>query len=888
MHERLMGLAERWFRLLVRFYPSDFRDDMGEAVVETYRDRARAAAGRRGGLGIIAVCFRALIDTVRNGPGERTHPAVSWRRGGDWGRDIVLARRRLMRSPALVAGVVATLTIGLGLVAVVYTVVHKVLVAPMPYDEPDDLYFVWRDYGPIFDLKRGWLAGTDVAELQKAETVIEQAVGLQRAQVTLAVREGAEPMEVPVMLTSPGLFELLGVAPARGRVFAPDEVGPGRPPLIVLTHELWTRLGADAGIIGKDLRLNGSAYGVIGVMPSTFSFVRHASLGPPQGAEAFITFTTHLAETNPNGGSYAGLVRARPGTPPETVAAVVDAVGRTIDATHFQGQGLRLYPVALKADLVAEVRPALKVIGLAGVFLVLVLTVNLASVLLARAAQREHEVAVSRALGADSAAVMRATLFEGGLLGLLGGAAGTVAAVWGTRTLVALAPLTLPRRESIAVDWQIAGIVISAGLLLGLLAAAAPAIWAARTSLGSLLASSAVRGGGGHGRMRRGLVVVQVALSLVLLTTGALVARSFERLLEADPGFQAGGLLSMRVPIPTSFYPEVADALLVQERIDRALAALPGVTGVTATTALPLTASADQTTIGIPGAPGNTGDPERDRPLVDWFGTRAGYVDVMGIRLVSGRDFDPVRREGVREALIDEQLARQFFPSGSALGATIPFGDQSLTIVGVFRQARLYTVHEDGRPQLQVRAEDGGVRTLSWIVRTSRQPESLIPEVRAAIVAIDPRLAVSEERAMNQIMANAVRQPRLSAVLITAFALGALLLAAMGLFGVVAGSVTRRQHEFAVRLALGAEHRQVLRLVMTDGARLVGLGLLLGAPGIYLAGGLIRGALVGVSPLDPATLAAVALGLGVVAMLACYVPARRVLRLEAAQALRDA
>jgi putative ABC transport system permease protein len=259
----------------------------------------------------------------------------------------------------------------------------------------------------------------------------------------------------------------------------------------------------------------------------------------------------------------------------------------------------------------------------------------------------------------------------------------------------------------------------------------------------------------------------------------------------------------------------------------------------------------------------------------------------MGMRLLAGRAFEEVRHEGVREALIDRLLAKQFFPTGSPLGTKIPFGDQSLTIVGVVEQARLYDVHQDGRPQLFVRAEDFAYRNLFFVLRADRAPERLVPEVRAAIRRIDPRLALADVRTMEEIVGDAVRQQRISAVLIAGFAAGALLLAAMGLFGVIAGSVTRRRHELALRLALGADYGRVLRLVVAEGAALVGLGMLIGIPGIYLAGGLIRDVLVGISPTDPLTLFIVALGLGVVAMAACYVPARRVLGIDPAQSLRQ-
>ena len=401
-----------------------------------------------------------------------------------------------------------------------------------------------------------------------------------------------------------------------------------------------------------------------------------------------------------------------------------------------------------------------------------------------------------------------------------------------------------------------------------------------------------MRGGGGHGRMRRGMVVAQIALSLVLLSSGGLVVRSFERLLAADPGFNPDGLLTFRIRSPPEFFPTQADTTRFQDSVERALGAIPGVSGASATSLLPLTGVFPPTTIRIPGAPGNTGDPDRDRPMVDMIGTRASYVSVMGMRVIRGRAFDPVRREGFREALIDRRLAAQFFPNGAdPIGAIIPRStnkvDTPLTIVGVVDQARLYDIHQDGRGQVYIRTEDWGYRPLSFMVKTTRQPESLITEVRAAVRRVEPRVAVGEVRTMEEIVRNVMRQQQTSTVLIAGFALGALLLAAMGLFGVVSGSVTRRRHELAVRLALGAAHERILRLVIGEGALLVAIGVLIGVPGIYAVGGILRGILIDISPFDPPTLAAVVAGLAAVTLLACYLPARRVLGIDPAQALRQ-
>ena len=883
----LMRMSERWFRMLMRLYPVDFREEHGAAVVETYRDRARAAWERGGPPALAGVWFNALMDSLRNGPGERVQPAVTWRRSGNWGRDMELAVRRLIRAPMFVSSMVGTLAIGLGAFAVVATVVYKVLLAPLPYDNPDDLYFVWRDYTAFFDLDRGWLGGTDIAALQEAGGVIEDAAALLRGMPTLTSGAGVDPLQIPVMVTSPNLFALLGVEPALGRVFTAGEAGPGRPPLIVLTHDLWQRLGGERAILGTELRLNGEPFTVIGVMPESFRFVRNASLGTPQSADAYIALDQNLAETNPGAGSYAGLVRARPGTTPEELTRAVASVARMVDERDFDSRGLKLYPVGAHEDLVAGVRPALRVVGLAGVFLVLVLMVNLATLLLARATQREKEFAVARALGASPIAVMRATVVEGALLGGLGGAFGAAAAVWGTRALIAMAPADLPRREFIAVDWTMAAAIVLLGAFLGLLAATLPAIWGARTNLATLLGNSAVRGGGSHGRMRRSMVVAQVALSLMLLSTGGLVVRSFDRLLRADAGFDPQNVLTVRVPITEQHYADSTAALPLQDRIHEALVSLPGVTAVSGVTALPLSASASQTTIRIPGAPGNTGDEERDAPLVDWMATRAAYFDVIGARIIAGRGFEEYRNPEVREAIIDNVLAEQFFPTGTAIGAAIPFGDDTLTVVGVVAQPHLYDVHEAGRPQLYIRAEDWGFLSMSWVIRSTRSPTALIPEVRSAVHGVHSQLALADMKPMTDIVNASVSQQRVSAVLIGGFALGALLLAAMGLFGVVSAAVTRRRHELAVRLALGADHGRVLRLILGEGTKLVLLGVAIGVPGTYFAGRAISSALVGVSPADPITLASVAMMLAAVALGACYLPARRVLRIQPARSLRN-
>jgi putative ABC transport system permease protein len=868
-----------------------------------------AETRKRGRPALVRLALRATKDLVVNGTAARFASLGAQARGrrgrsthrmwggGDMGmHDVVLTIRRMARARLFVTVTLGTLTVGLGMFAVVYTTVEKVLLEPMPYSDAGDLYYVWRDYGTIRDQPRGALPGTDILDLQAAGGVIESVVALQPfLGGVFSAGEDADAMEISAVVTSPGLFEMLGVEPALGRVFGPDDAGPG-PFTMVLTHELWTRLGADPEIVGGDVSLNGRPHTVIGVLPSGFDFVRADANNPPQRADAYTNLRVSLTDPSPNLADYSALIRARPGTSPEIVGAAVEAVGGGVDARDFEGRGLRLYAVGLHADLVEDVRPALLMIGAAGVVLALMLMVNLASVLLARASQREHELAVSRAMGATRTATARGLLLEGTLLGLAGGGLGALAGIWGTRALVSLMPSDFPRREAVLLDWNVGLAVVGIGVLLGLLAATAPALWAARASLPSLLASSAVRGGGGHGRMRRGMIAAQIALSLVLLNSGASVVRSFERLLEADPGFRSEGVLTVLVRTPPVFIPN-AQVIAFQDRVADAFANVPGVTRVSAAAALPLTelTTFEPTSIELPDAPGNTGDPERDAVLTDVIGVRAGYFEVMGMRLVAGRTFDASPQDAVPEAVIDESFARRFFPGQNPVGQPMvrrptPEGETQPggpIIVGVVQQARIYDVHQDGRPQVYMRNSNQFFqRPLYYVIATERDPESLVPELRSALRSVDPRVAMGEPRTMDDIVASALRQERAGAVLISAFALGAVLLVTMGIFGVVAGSVTRRHHELAVRLTVGADHRRVLRLILQEAGRLVVVGVLIGIPGIYATSGLLRGALVGISPSDPLTLVAVSVTLTLVTLATGYVAARRVLKIDPAEVLQ--
>jgi putative ABC transport system permease protein len=874
--------SERWFRLLLPLYPTDFREEMGDALVDAYLHRAHAALSRGGRIRLAGVWITALIDSLRNGLGERLRPAAAWRRRGNWGRDLELTRRRLMRSPMFVITTIATLTVGLGTFAVVFTAVDKILLEPLPYRDAGDLYKVWADV-PYLNVKAGQLSAPQIGELQKAGGVIEDAVAFNCGNAAIPAADNRDAFHINMMVSTANLFEVLGVQPARGRAFRHDEGGRW-PTSIVLSDGMWKRLGADPGIVGKPLRIGPDTHTVVGVMGPEFAF----TCWPSQTPDVYAPSPQDLTTATQQNISALTMIRARRGTSAQQIHQAVERVGQSWVERFGVNRpaGMRFYAVGLQADLIEEIRPALLALAAAGSFLLLVLAVNFASVLLARASEREREFAISRALGASGPAILRAGLFEGALLGVTGGVMGALVGIWGTRLLLDVGPLDLPRRESVIFDWRMGATVIIVGTLIGLMAAAVPAAWAARISLSSLVSATMVRGSASAGRMRRSLIAAQIALSLVLLSAGALVVRSFERLVAADPGFISDHVLTLR--LSTIVFPQEADAMSFLDRTTAALRALPGVTSVSAASTLPLSGGTSMNTVLFPRAPGNTGDEQHDRPLVDRFHARAGYIKTMGMRLRAGREFDEARQPGVREALIDRHLAEQFFPNSNPLGSTMTFDKNSVTIVGVVDQARLNDLDKDGRPQIFVRAEDYGSRGYwFFVIRTTGEPQALIQDARGVIRRIEPRIPVSKMLTMDEIVADQRSRERISAVVIAGLALGALLLVAVGLFAVISGSVTRRRGELAVRIALGATHGRVMRLLLSEGALLVCIGLVMGAPGVYAVGSMVRGLLIDISPWDAPTLSAAALGLALVAMAACYVPARRVLRIDPAPLLRQ-
>ncbi|HSR43333.1 MAG TPA: FtsX-like permease family protein, partial [Longimicrobiales bacterium] len=607
------------------------------------------------------------------------------------------------------------------------------------------------------------------------------------------------------------------------------------------------------------------------------------------GADLYVPLRMDLAAQDPGSGFLSGLVRRRSDVPEARIEAALAAVADRVDEGWGEGRALRLWAAPLREDLVADVRePLLAVLAAAG-FLLLALAANLATLFLARAAGREHESATRTALGAGRADLAVSVLAEIVLLTLAGAVLGVALSAQGAAFLADLAEGTLPRTAEIGLDASTVALAGAVSLVLGLLASVGPVARAVGGDPGRALRDAGVRGGDSRRRVRGRslLVVVQVALSLVLLVGAGLLGRSLAGLLATDPGFDASGALTLRLSLDPGRYP---DAPAVEAFVSDALARLEGLPGVEAAGAsesLPLLTGTNQTGVRFPGAPGNTGDADADNPLADVLEVSPGFLRAGGLRLLQGRVFTRAdESSGHPVVIVDDVLARRFYPTGSAVGGRVWTGGDTATIVGVVDQARWYDVHRDDRGQVYFPSWVDPDGELYLAVRAAGDPEALVPGVRRVLRDLDPNVPVSEIRTLEAVVREALREERLNLALVASFAAASLLLAALGVYGVVANAVVRRRGEIGLRMAIGARAGRVVRTVLRDGLVLVAAGLALGLPAAWAASRLLGALLFGVRPFDPWTYGAVGLLLAAVAVLAAWIPARRVTRIDPAEALR--
>jgi len=796
-------------------------------------------------------------------------------------QDLRYAIRMLLKKPSFTIIVVLALGIGIGANTAIFSVVNAILLRPLPYKNFDRISMIWMS-NPKLGVSEDWHSYPNYVDYKEQNQVFEDMAAFNTRSFNLT--GAGDPVRVVGVWNTASLFSVLGVDAALGRTFTEDEQEPGKDMLVVLSNGLWRRnFGGDASVIGQQISLNGINRTVIGVMPASFSF-------PEKTTEFWVPLTvTPQRRQARNSIAYKAVGRLKPGVTLAQAQADMAAIAKRLDDQYFQsdyGVNLRL----IHDQETHTVRSALLVLLGAVGFVLLIACANVANLLLARAAMREKEVAIRLALGARRWRIIRQLLTESVLLGVLGGAVGLLMAVWGLSALVALAPADIPRLDQTGIDARVLAFTLGISLVTGLIFGLVPALQASRPDVNDALKEGGRDStGGGGARIRNLLVVSEIALSLVLLVGAGLLIRSFMRLQQFELGFNPEHLITMRVQLPGSKYKERKQVADFFQQLFERIEAVPGVQSAGAISTIFLSDTPNSTNFAIEGRPQATGAQSIEVPL---DAVSAKYFKVMGIPLISGREFDDRDALGTPPvAIINETFANRFFPGEDPIGKRYVYGGPApdnpwITIVGVVGDMRRTGFDRPVRPETFLPESQNPDNALTVVARTSTDPASFAGMLRDQVWSIDRDQSVYDIKTMDQTLSEMLSQRRFNMLLLGIFASAALLLAALGIYGVISYSVSQRTHEIGIRMAMGAQSRDVLSLVVRHGLVLTGAGI---AAGLITSFGLTRlmaTLLYGVSATDPVTFIAIPVVLAGVALGACFVPARRASRVDPIEALR--
>ena len=794
-------------------------------------------------------------------------------------QDLRYGTRQLARSPGFTAVAVLTLALGIGANTAIFSVVNGVLLRPLDYDDPDRIIVVWGKHPQI---GREAASLPDFTDWRAQNSSFESMTGAGRSFLTLT--GGEEPERLMATLVTGDFFDVLRVRPILGRGFLPEEDRPGAGRVVLMSHGLWQRrFGGDPNIVGRALTLNGEVYTVVGVAPPHLKLLSSTELWTPLARDP--------AQAGRRNDFLFVAGRLKPGVTLEQARADMEALTARLQQQYPNtNTGWSADLVPLHEQIVGGVRPALLVLLGAVGFVLLIACANVANLMLARAGARGREIAIRTALGAGRLRLVRQLLTESLLLAVLGGGAGLLLAVWGAAALAAASVPGIPRLGDVQVDATVLAFAASLSVLTGILFGLVPALQAARPDVNESLKEGGRGGAGslGRHRFRSALVVAEVALSLVLLIGAGLMIRSIHRLANLQTNFNRESLLTLQVTLPQARYPGDTERGLFYQQLLERVRALPGVTSATTLTPLPLTGGGNFWSFSMAGRPDPPPGEVQDASIV-FAGEQS--VETLKIPLLQGRLYtDAEARNAEPVALINQSLAKRYFSEGGALGQRITFGDpqapgsQWLTIVGVVADIRQEPVKQEVYPEVYVLQPRP---TMALVLRTTLEdPVSLAPSVRGAVRELDRDLPVSNVRTMDEVLANVLAPRRYSMLLLSLFALVALVLAAVGIYGVMSYAVTQRRHEIGIRLALGAQRSDILRLVVRHGMLLAGVGLAIGLTGAFWLARSLSGLLAEVQATDPVTFFAVAVLLAGVALAACYLPARRAMRVDPMVALR--
>jgi putative ABC transport system permease protein len=809
--------------------------------------------------------------------------------------DLRHAVRVLRKSPGFTAVAVLTLALGIGANTAMFSVLHQVLLRPLPFDKPDTLVALWmRFVGLGLPNDRNWVSVPELMDLREHAQSFSHIAAFRGA--LLNVRLGEAPENLVGALVSPSFFPALGVEPELGRVFLPEEEQAGRQRVAVISHALWQRsFGGDADIVGRLLQIDGESARVVGVMPATFDFPDD-TVGFTEPVGLWLPLVIGPEEVAAGARSNHGLqviARIRDGLSFEQAQADLARVSqRIIEGApdyHYEEVGFRVLMNPLLDQMVEGVRPALLVLMGAVAFVLLIACANVASLLLARTAEREREIAIRAALGAGRGRLLRQLLTESLVLSVGSAAAGLLFANWALAALAAGAGSSVPRLHQVGLDLPVLGFALLVAVATSVIFGLAPALRSVRGSNASALKEGGRTVAGGTGHWLKLGVVAEVALSLVLLAGAGLLVRSFLHLLEVDPGFRGDHVLTMRLSLPESRYGEGASSQRFYDELRRRVASLPGVESAGFTSALPLAGegSSGTTTLDTQAVTPDQASPEADRRCVT-----PGLFRALGITLVSGRDFDERDTDAAAPvAIIDETMARRFWPNQDAIGRRLKLGGPGgtgpwRTVVGVVRHVRYEALESPSRVEVYWPHSQRPQRSMALAVRTNAASQAMVDAIRAQVLELDPDQPIRAVRTMQEILGQSTARRRLAMGLLTAFAALALGLAALGIYGVVSYSVGQRAREVGIRMAMGASRGQVLWAVMRQSLELVLAGVAVGLVAGLALTRLLGSLLYETSPSDPVAFGLGALLLAGLAALASYLPACRAARLDPAAAVR--
>ena len=801
-------------------------------------------------------------------------------------QDIRYALRTLRKQPIFALVAILTLTLGIGANTAIFSLLYQMLLRPLPYPDADRLVFVWNTY-PLMGLPQASVSIPDFLDRKTQAPSIEDATLFTGRGLSLA--EGGRPEQLRGLAVTPSFFSTLQRQPFLGRAFSEDQAKPGADKFAILSFGLWTsRFGADRTVVGRDIRLNGEPHTVAGVLPADFELpARDISVLVP------FAFTSEQMSDNGRGNEFSQMIaRLRSGATIEQLNAEMKTiVSRNLDRlpqmrTFAETSGFGGYSLSLREQIVGDLRAPLLVLQ-AGVLVVLLIAcANVANLLLMRAAGRMREVAIRTSLGAGRWRLARQMLTEALVLSALGGLAGLGLGLAGVRALVATTTRAIPGFVEASLHPAVLAFTIGLAVVTGLVFGMVPALVAIRGNANTLLKDEGPRGSGGRGTgaMRAMLVVAETALALVLLVAAGLLIKSYARIQHVDPGFSTENVLTTMVALPQARYPDPAARRAFWDRLIARTRALPGVTAAGLASNVPLSGNVSSGSYSIVGY---TPGPTDARPHARQEVVGGDYFAALQIPVVSGRVFnDGDTADSPPVVVIDQYLVNRYFKDRSPIGQQIQRGGL-FTIIGVVgtinsidlgqpvtKERLYYPVTQQARP------------AMALVLKTARDPLSLVAEVRAAVESIDPEQPISDVRTMEQWMARSLEGRRTPMLLLALFGGVALVLSAIGIYGVLAFGVTLRAREFGIRQALGADRRAVLRLVLTQGLRTAGLGVAIGLAGAVALTRFMSSLLFNIAPTDATTFAAIPALLLVVALLASYIPARRAAAVDPVISLR--